>query len=150
MFEMAHLHEDALREYDELELCYLETGAPFCLSVALFFVQDLYFSFCLINLVLVTYGFFYTSFFLSRDITWSMFRYIYIYCLLYATEWLKKKTCIVFLFLDWESHCYLCYPKCFQVSWFCLITHSIYYSQYNWETEGLRRSRPWWWSGNIA
>ncbi|KAH9650885.1 Trafficking protein particle complex II-specific subunit 130-like [Citrus sinensis] len=27
MFEMAHLHEDALREYDELELCYLETGA---------------------------------------------------------------------------------------------------------------------------
>lgn len=27
MFEMAHLHEDALREYDELELCYIETGA---------------------------------------------------------------------------------------------------------------------------
>lgn len=27
MFEMAHLHEDALREYDELELCYSETGA---------------------------------------------------------------------------------------------------------------------------
>jgi hypothetical protein len=27
MFEMAHLFEDALREYDELELCYLETGA---------------------------------------------------------------------------------------------------------------------------
>lgn len=27
MFEVAHLHEDALREYDELELCYLETGA---------------------------------------------------------------------------------------------------------------------------
>lgn len=26
MFEMAYLHEDALREYDELELCYLETG----------------------------------------------------------------------------------------------------------------------------
>ncbi|XP_019456285.1 PREDICTED: trafficking protein particle complex II-specific subunit 130 homolog isoform X2 [Lupinus angustifolius] len=25
MFEMAHLNEDALREYDELELCYLET-----------------------------------------------------------------------------------------------------------------------------
>ncbi|KAA8523852.1 hypothetical protein F0562_010275 [Nyssa sinensis] len=25
MFEMAHLHEDSLREYDELELCYLET-----------------------------------------------------------------------------------------------------------------------------
>ncbi|XWS09944.1 hypothetical protein CRYUN_Cryun39dG0033300 [Craigia yunnanensis] len=25
MFDMAHLHEDALREYDELELCYLET-----------------------------------------------------------------------------------------------------------------------------
>uniref|UniRef100_A0A2P2KVT3 Trafficking protein particle complex II-specific subunit 130 homolog isoform X1 n=1 Tax=Rhizophora mucronata TaxID=61149 RepID=A0A2P2KVT3_RHIMU len=25
MFEMTHLHEDALREYDELELCYLET-----------------------------------------------------------------------------------------------------------------------------
>ncbi|XP_042064578.1 trafficking protein particle complex II-specific subunit 130 homolog isoform X1 [Salvia splendens] len=25
MFEVAHLHEDALREYDELELCYLET-----------------------------------------------------------------------------------------------------------------------------
>ncbi|XP_022139450.1 trafficking protein particle complex II-specific subunit 130 homolog [Momordica charantia] len=25
MFEMAQLHEDALREYDELELCYLET-----------------------------------------------------------------------------------------------------------------------------
>ncbi|KAK8527375.1 hypothetical protein V6N12_054589 [Hibiscus sabdariffa] len=25
MFEMAHLHEDALREYDELELCYSET-----------------------------------------------------------------------------------------------------------------------------
>ncbi|CAL0326577.1 unnamed protein product [Lupinus luteus] len=25
MFEMAHLDEDALREYDELELCYLET-----------------------------------------------------------------------------------------------------------------------------
>ncbi|XP_019057996.1 PREDICTED: trafficking protein particle complex II-specific subunit 130 homolog isoform X3 [Tarenaya hassleriana] len=29
IFEMAHLHEDALREYDELELCYLETiNAP--------------------------------------------------------------------------------------------------------------------------
>ncbi|XP_020100478.1 trafficking protein particle complex II-specific subunit 130 homolog isoform X2 [Ananas comosus] len=29
MFEMAHLHEDSLREYDELELCYLETvNAP--------------------------------------------------------------------------------------------------------------------------
>lgn len=26
MFEMVHLYEDALREYDELELCYLETG----------------------------------------------------------------------------------------------------------------------------
>jgi hypothetical protein len=26
LFEMAHLYEDALREYDELELCYLETG----------------------------------------------------------------------------------------------------------------------------
>ncbi|XP_042421063.1 trafficking protein particle complex II-specific subunit 130 homolog [Zingiber officinale] len=25
MFEMAHLHEDSLREYDELELCYIET-----------------------------------------------------------------------------------------------------------------------------
>ncbi|QHN96069.1 uncharacterized protein DS421_18g615190 [Arachis hypogaea] len=25
MFEMAHLHDDALREYDELELCYIET-----------------------------------------------------------------------------------------------------------------------------
>ncbi|XP_057964025.1 trafficking protein particle complex II-specific subunit 130 homolog [Malania oleifera] len=25
IFEMAHLHEDSLREYDELELCYLET-----------------------------------------------------------------------------------------------------------------------------
>ncbi|GAV91304.1 Foie-gras_1 domain-containing protein [Cephalotus follicularis] len=25
MFEMAHLYDDALREYDELELCYLET-----------------------------------------------------------------------------------------------------------------------------
>ncbi|KNA16796.1 hypothetical protein SOVF_085990 [Spinacia oleracea] len=25
MFEMAHLHEDSLREYDELELCYMET-----------------------------------------------------------------------------------------------------------------------------
>ncbi|URD88129.1 hypothetical protein MUK42_26812, partial [Musa troglodytarum] len=25
MFEMAHLHEDSLREYDELELCYTET-----------------------------------------------------------------------------------------------------------------------------
>ncbi|XP_050218333.1 trafficking protein particle complex II-specific subunit 130 homolog [Mercurialis annua] len=25
MFEISHLHEDALREYDELELCYLET-----------------------------------------------------------------------------------------------------------------------------
>uniref|UniRef100_A0A5B6YWR6 TRAPPC10/Trs130 N-terminal domain-containing protein n=1 Tax=Davidia involucrata TaxID=16924 RepID=A0A5B6YWR6_DAVIN len=25
MFEMVHLHEDSLREYDELELCYLET-----------------------------------------------------------------------------------------------------------------------------
>lgn len=25
MFEMAHLYEDSLREYDELELCYLET-----------------------------------------------------------------------------------------------------------------------------
>jgi len=25
MFEMSHLHDDALREYDELELCYLET-----------------------------------------------------------------------------------------------------------------------------
>ncbi|CDY28769.1 BnaA02g09610D [Brassica napus] len=27
IFEIAHLHEDALREYDELELCYLETGS---------------------------------------------------------------------------------------------------------------------------
>lgn len=41
IFEMAHLHEDALREYDELELCYLETGyfptpASFsCRSVAI-------------------------------------------------------------------------------------------------------------------
>lgn len=26
MFEMANLHEDGLREYDELELCYSETG----------------------------------------------------------------------------------------------------------------------------
>ncbi|KAI5640610.1 hypothetical protein M9H77_00222 [Catharanthus roseus] len=26
MFEIAHLHEDSLREYDELELCYLETA----------------------------------------------------------------------------------------------------------------------------
>ena len=26
MFEMAQLHEDALREYDELELCYIESG----------------------------------------------------------------------------------------------------------------------------
>ncbi|CAB4277590.1 unnamed protein product [Prunus armeniaca] len=25
MFEIAHLHEDSLREYDELEICYLET-----------------------------------------------------------------------------------------------------------------------------
>ncbi|KAM1311019.1 hypothetical protein PS2_007524 [Malus domestica] len=25
LFEMAHLHEDSLREYDELEICYLET-----------------------------------------------------------------------------------------------------------------------------
>lgn len=32
IFEMAHLHEDALREYDELELCYLETGTFLCLS----------------------------------------------------------------------------------------------------------------------
>jgi hypothetical protein len=30
MFEMAHLYEDALREYDELELCYLETGKHVC------------------------------------------------------------------------------------------------------------------------
>lgn len=34
IFEMAHLHEDALREYDELELCYLETGS-FPTSVSL-------------------------------------------------------------------------------------------------------------------
>ncbi|RVW36484.1 Trafficking protein particle complex II-specific subunit 130-like [Vitis vinifera] len=27
MFEMAHLHEDSLREYDELELCYLENSS---------------------------------------------------------------------------------------------------------------------------
>lgn len=27
MFQMAHLHEDALREYDELELCYLDNAA---------------------------------------------------------------------------------------------------------------------------
>lgn len=26
MFEMAQLHDDSLREYDELELCYLEAG----------------------------------------------------------------------------------------------------------------------------
>lgn len=30
MFEMAHLHEDSLREYDELEICYLETGMSVC------------------------------------------------------------------------------------------------------------------------
>jgi len=34
MFDMAHLHEDSLREYDELELCYLETGALFRLLTA--------------------------------------------------------------------------------------------------------------------
>lgn len=35
IFEMAHLHEDALREYDELELCYLETGSfPTSVSLA--------------------------------------------------------------------------------------------------------------------
>jgi hypothetical protein len=26
MFEMSNLHEDSLREYDELELCYSESG----------------------------------------------------------------------------------------------------------------------------
>lgn len=26
MFEMGNLHEDSLREYDELELCYSESG----------------------------------------------------------------------------------------------------------------------------
>lgn len=40
MFEMAHLFEDALREYDELELCYLETGDSY------FFCQDTDLSTC--------------------------------------------------------------------------------------------------------
>lgn len=45
---MAHLHEDALREYDELELCYLETGSSFVsLFVYGFFLQDTCFGFCI-------------------------------------------------------------------------------------------------------
>ena len=55
MFEMAQLHEDALREYDELELCYLETGVMhfYCMimSIFLFFPCTetfLIFGFCLI------------------------------------------------------------------------------------------------------
>lgn len=32
---MAHLHEDALREYDELELCYLETGSQRLVSFSI-------------------------------------------------------------------------------------------------------------------
>lgn len=39
MFEMAQLHEDALREYDELELCYLETGVML-FSFLVFFSWD--------------------------------------------------------------------------------------------------------------
>lgn len=37
MFEMAQLHEDALREYDELELCYLETGVMhfYCMNMSI-------------------------------------------------------------------------------------------------------------------
>jgi DNA-directed RNA polymerase specialized sigma24 family protein len=32
MFEMSSLHEDSLREYDELELCYSESGLYLVLS----------------------------------------------------------------------------------------------------------------------
>lgn len=32
MFEMSNLHEDSLREYDELELCYSESGLYLVLS----------------------------------------------------------------------------------------------------------------------
>jgi len=42
MFEMAHLHEDALREYDELELCYLETGCSTFFVFSLIKHQILY------------------------------------------------------------------------------------------------------------
>ncbi|KAH9650882.1 Trafficking protein particle complex II-specific subunit 130-like [Citrus sinensis] len=41
MFEMAHLHEDALREYDELELCYLETGAQ-CICLLFCYYKTLF------------------------------------------------------------------------------------------------------------
>lgn len=45
MFEMAHLHEDALREYDELELCYLETGTSKYASSSFYFLFLIYFSY---------------------------------------------------------------------------------------------------------
>ena len=32
MFELSNLHEDSLREYDELELCYSESGLYLALS----------------------------------------------------------------------------------------------------------------------
>lgn len=41
IFEMAHLYEDALREYDELELCYLETGKHVCLCLCCCCLHDL-------------------------------------------------------------------------------------------------------------
>ena len=51
MFEMAHLHEDALQEYDELELCYLEAGdLMLCFfSLEQYFALDIlmeYYRFC--------------------------------------------------------------------------------------------------------
>jgi hypothetical protein len=42
IFEMAHLHEDALREYDELELCYLETGAQYLIFFSVFVVKTMF------------------------------------------------------------------------------------------------------------
>jgi hypothetical protein len=42
IFEMAHLHEDALREYDELELCYLETGAQHLIFFSVFVVKTVF------------------------------------------------------------------------------------------------------------
>ena len=52
MFEIAHLHEDALREYFELEICYTETGAfPSCLV----FHQDTYCGFCVCKRTMLDY-----------------------------------------------------------------------------------------------
>lgn len=44
MFEMTHLYEDSLREYDELEIYYLQTGARSISYMLIYFVLTVFFS----------------------------------------------------------------------------------------------------------